>query len=282
MLPEGKCRYIDGQIYPDGNFYVLDTQHIKHNESELKSTLNGISTDINNKVDKVEGKGLSTEDYTTAEKNKLSGIEANANDYVHPTTSGNKHIPSGGSLGKILGWSADGTASWVDPSGGGSVDTVYIGSTEYAPDATGKVTLPTYPTTLPASDVYSWAKASSKPAYTYSEVGAAPLSHSHSNASTSSSGFMSSTDKSTLNSISTAMPWTRYSDDKSSLINSFPHGCTVFWNSGSVAGLSSGWVIVETYYITASGDRKQQIIRRCASNETKSRYYNGSSWTSWA
>lgn len=32
----------------------------------------------------------------------------------------------------------------------------------------------------PASDVYSWAKASSKPSYTYSEVGAAPASHTHS------------------------------------------------------------------------------------------------------
>ena len=33
--------------------------------------------------------------------------------YTHPTTSGNKHIPSGGSSGKFLGWSADGTAAWV-------------------------------------------------------------------------------------------------------------------------------------------------------------------------
>ena len=32
--------------------------------------------------------------------------------YVHPTTSGNKHIPSGGSSGQILRWSADGTAVW--------------------------------------------------------------------------------------------------------------------------------------------------------------------------
>lgn len=150
MLPEGKCRYIDGQIYPDGNFYVLDTEHIKHNGSELKSALNGINTDISNKVDKVAGKGLSTEDYTTAEKNKLSGIEANANDYVHPTTSGNKHIPSGGSSGKILGWSADGTAAWVDPSGGGgggSVDSVSVGGgTHYTPDANGNIDLPAYPT----------------------------------------------------------------------------------------------------------------------------------------
>ena len=33
----------------------------------------------------------------------------------------------------------------------------------------------------PASDVYSWAKASTKPSYTYSEVGAAASSHHHSN-----------------------------------------------------------------------------------------------------
>ena len=36
------------------------------------------------------------------------------------------------------------------------------------------------PSSLPASDVYAWAKASTKPTYTYSEVGAAPASHSHS------------------------------------------------------------------------------------------------------
>lgn len=39
------------------------------------------------KVDKVEGKGLSTEDYTTAEKNKLAGIAENANNYVLPTAT---------------------------------------------------------------------------------------------------------------------------------------------------------------------------------------------------
>lgn len=37
------------------------------------------------------------------------------------------------------------------------------------------------PTTLPASDVSSWAKASTKPTYTPSEVGAASASHAHGN-----------------------------------------------------------------------------------------------------
>lgn len=46
------------------------------------STLTQASLDL--KVDKVTGKVLSTNDYTTSEKNKLSGIEAGANLYVHP------------------------------------------------------------------------------------------------------------------------------------------------------------------------------------------------------
>ena len=71
------------------------------------------------KVDKVEGKQLSTEDYTTAEKTKLQGVAANANNYVHPTTAGNKHIPAGGTAGQILVNNGDGTAEWQDNQGGG-------------------------------------------------------------------------------------------------------------------------------------------------------------------
>ena len=71
------------------------------------------------KVDKVKGKQLSTEDYTTAEKTKLQGVAANANNYVHPTTAGNKHIPAGGTAGQILVNNGDGTAEWQDNQGGG-------------------------------------------------------------------------------------------------------------------------------------------------------------------
>ena len=54
---------------------------------------------------------------------KLSGIADGANNYVHPTTSGNKHIPSGGSANKILTYSADGTAVWGDAPASGYTDT---------------------------------------------------------------------------------------------------------------------------------------------------------------
>lgn len=53
-----------------------------------------------------------TASFTTTLETKLDGIAEKANNYSHPTSSGNKHIPSGGSSGQILRWSADGTAAW--------------------------------------------------------------------------------------------------------------------------------------------------------------------------
>lgn len=48
-------------------------------------TLKDFTSELNNKVDKVEGKQLSTNDYTTAEKNKL----ANLQNYTLPTATKN-------------------------------------------------------------------------------------------------------------------------------------------------------------------------------------------------
>jgi hypothetical protein len=49
-----------------------------------------VSSTLADKVDKVEGKGLSTEDYTTEEKSKLATIADGANNYTHPVS----HPPS--------------------------------------------------------------------------------------------------------------------------------------------------------------------------------------------
>jgi len=52
--------------------------------ADVETTLNGYvttgthTTDLGKKVDKVDGKGLSTNDYTTAEKNKLAGVATGA------------------------------------------------------------------------------------------------------------------------------------------------------------------------------------------------------------
>ena len=54
----------------------------------VEDTLNSNITQLQTqKVDKVEGKGLSTNDYTTPEKNKLAAIEAEANKYILPAAT---------------------------------------------------------------------------------------------------------------------------------------------------------------------------------------------------
>ena len=77
---------------------------------------------------------------TQAMLDKLAGIAEGANKYVHPTTAGNKHVPSGGSSGQILRWSADGTAAW-----GADDNTTYAvfkAATSSAAGGTGLVPAP--------------------------------------------------------------------------------------------------------------------------------------------
>lgn len=52
----------------------------------LTQLVNKLNALFDKKVDKVTGKGLSTNDYTTAEKEKLAGIAEGANKYTHPNS----------------------------------------------------------------------------------------------------------------------------------------------------------------------------------------------------
>lgn len=67
----------------DGTYTVSLPKNLTKNDTfVIQSVQDRIN---NNKVDKENGKGLSTNDYTAAEKTKLKGIEDGANKYVHPT-----------------------------------------------------------------------------------------------------------------------------------------------------------------------------------------------------
>ena len=71
-----KLSTIDAQI---GNYTLA--RNVLANEytnTEIDSKVSAVSSALNDKVDKVSGKGLSTNDYTTAEKTKLANIEAGA------------------------------------------------------------------------------------------------------------------------------------------------------------------------------------------------------------
>ena len=212
-----------------------------------------LTTALNNKVDKVIGKQLSTEDYTTGEKQKLAGIASGAEvnvqsdwnvtdtnsdafiknkpenlvqdaSYVHTdnnytTAEKNKlsGIATSAQVNVLEGVQVNGTdltitnkkvnvtvptktsqltnddnvvkdASYVHTDNNytsteksklsgieesaqvNKIEHITLSGTEQT--ITNKtVNLPAYPTTLPASDVYEWAKASTKPSYNLSEIG---------------------------------------------------------------------------------------------------------------
>lgn len=56
--------------------------------ADLNGNMDILDNAVTGKVDKVTGKQLSTNDYTTAEKTKLGGIATGANNYVHPNHTG--------------------------------------------------------------------------------------------------------------------------------------------------------------------------------------------------
>ena len=64
-------------------------------DTEISSAATATQTALDLKVDKVSGKGLSTEDYTTAEKSKLAGLASGAEVNVNAdwdATSGDAEI----------------------------------------------------------------------------------------------------------------------------------------------------------------------------------------------
>lgn len=101
-----------------GNKHVDVNLKDYYTKAEVNEAIEGVegrtTSALALKVDKVDGKQLSTNDYTTSEKNKLQGIAANANNYTHPTTAGNKHLPAGGTVGQVLVNSGNGTGEWKD------------------------------------------------------------------------------------------------------------------------------------------------------------------------
>ena len=75
---------VDGLLSKEDHAKYEDANNKKHTHNN-KAVLDGITSalisawnTVTNKVDKVAGKGLSTHDYTTEEKNKLNGIESHA------------------------------------------------------------------------------------------------------------------------------------------------------------------------------------------------------------
>ena len=221
--------------------------------------------------------GLMTADMVT----KLNGIAAGANAYSHPTSSGNKHIPSGGSSGQILRWSADGTAVW------GSDNNTWIafkgattsaaGTAGYAPapaagaanrylrcDGTWQVP----PDTNTTYSLASFGISASAAELNYTKGvtssiqtqlnGKAASSHSHSTASTSAAGFMPKLNGSTSNYLrgdgTWATPPNTNTDTK--VTNTASNTTTAYITGTTSSSTNTGTQVFDTgVYLTSTSGR---------------------------
>lgn len=115
---------INAQLGSSGETSANDYKVLSNKPQIAGITLQGNKSLADLGIQGVEtGKGLSSNDYTTTEKAKLAGVEAQANKYIHPSTSGYKHVPSGGRSGQVLKWQSDGMAKWDSLSSSGELST---------------------------------------------------------------------------------------------------------------------------------------------------------------
>ena len=96
-----------------------------------EDAVTALNAAIGNKVDKVDGMGLSANDFTDVLLAKLNGIaegatkteasEVNGNIkingvetkvYTHPTGAGFEHLPTGGTVGQVLRAAGSGAGTW--------------------------------------------------------------------------------------------------------------------------------------------------------------------------
>lgn len=73
----------DGTLKATGTDVTIDSALSSSSTNPVQNKV--VNSALSNKVDKESGKGLSSNDYTTTEKNKLAGIAAGANAYTHPS-----------------------------------------------------------------------------------------------------------------------------------------------------------------------------------------------------
>lgn len=116
----------------DGSYWQIvndtsSTVQASYGNIQINGTLqtNDVIIDAGDKLvitdasddNKIARASLTFDGYTETKALTQKGTWETFNNYIHPTTSGYQHIPSGGQEGQILGWDSDGTAVWTNLSG---------------------------------------------------------------------------------------------------------------------------------------------------------------------
>lgn len=93
LVLNSKTNHYDIYALVGNSIELLDDTTVDLSNYTTTDALNAL---LAKKVDAETGKGLSSNDYTTAEKTKLAGVAEGANNYVHPT-----YTPKASGLYKI-------------------------------------------------------------------------------------------------------------------------------------------------------------------------------------
>lgn len=175
-----------------------------------------ISTAIANKVDKIDGKGLSANDYTTAEKTKLSGIsagaEVNQNAFSNVVV-GSTTIAAGADADTIT--LSSGANITMTPDATGKKITIAATDSTYTTVTATKHGLMTWPDKVKLDGIDPGANkttvdsalsdTSTNPVQNKvvnsALAGKAASSHPHDVATASANGFMSAADKTALDNV---------------------------------------------------------------------------------
>jgi hypothetical protein len=108
----------DKLIWHEGTFNPSTKLDATHNgtggasHAAVTSTVNGFMIAADKvKLDGISVNAKKVESSTTNGNIKIDSVETNV--YTHPTTDGNKHLPSGGATGQWVKWSSAGTGAWT-------------------------------------------------------------------------------------------------------------------------------------------------------------------------
>lgn len=154
---DGTAYQLIGDIDTNTTYNVATTSTNGLLSSSDKSKLDSITVDAN-KVEESDANG----------NIKIDGTEVNV--YTHPTTSGYKHIPTGGAVNQVLEWTADGAAKWGHtiqtdvPANAKFTDTTYTNATQSTAglmSAADKLKLDTQPQIIVSAEAPSSAPANS-------------------------------------------------------------------------------------------------------------------------
>lgn len=167
-------------IEPLGRFFAVQSKDVGVGDLSLDAVLNASAVELAKKISYAEAEA------TYAKKAEIPSVPTKTSQLLNDSGYLTQHqdlsayakkseipvVPN-----KVSAFTNDAnyaSKEYVDShTSAGTVTSIKVGDTAYNPTS-GVVSLPAYPTTLPASDVSPWAKSPNKPTYTASEVGALP------------------------------------------------------------------------------------------------------------